>query len=77
MAAYYEHTRAPVIPDCPPRQPPTWADTFALLHELWGDAKIGAPYDRRAKRTWARLLEALEQHADRAGYARDTGTPRG
>ena len=43
--------------------PPTWVDVFKQLHELWGDAKVGTPYDQEQKLKWAALLEGLEHHA--------------
>ena len=40
---------------------PAWPDgCLALLHELWGDAKLGVPYSRTQKRKFARLLAGLE-----------------
>jgi hypothetical protein len=45
--------------------PQDWPGTFALVHRMWGEVSAGGPYD---KSQWCRLLEALEQHAWRAGY---------
>jgi hypothetical protein len=41
---------------------PDWPDGFlALFHEVWGDAKVGKPYDRQQKHKFARLLCGLER----------------
>jgi len=37
---------------------------LTLLHELWGDAKDGTPYDQTQKLKWHRSLERVEQRPD-------------
>lgn len=52
-----------------PVDPPAWPDgCLAVLHELWGDAIAGKPYDRAQKLKFARLLAGLERKATRDGY---------
>lgn len=50
-----------------------WPDGFmSLFHELWGDVKVGKPYDRQQKLKFARLLCGLERLQIQTGHL----TPR-
>ena len=52
---------------CAAVAPAAWPDgCFALVHELWGDAKDAKPYCTQQKRKWQRLLGGLERHHARA-----------
>ena len=45
---------------------PSWPDgCVALVHQLWGDAITGKPYDRLQKAKFGRLVSGLQLAAAR------------